>query len=105
MGNRSTDEVIGRGKKWHGLQSPGLGCDGFVCIHLNYSIMARPEITWCRIWLCVLALSSLKHGPDKVSCKHGNSPTGCIQRNEFPSTIRPQGNFLIQLIILFVFYI
>jgi len=59
MGNRSTDEVIGRGKSWHGMQSPGLGCDGVVCIHLNYSIMVRTEITWCRIWLCVLELSSL----------------------------------------------
>ena len=91
MGNRGVDEVIGLGISWHGLQSPGLGWDGVVCIHPNYSIMVKNEITWFRIWLCGLELSSLKHDPGTVSCKHGNAPTGCIKRNEFPSIIRPQG--------------
>jgi len=90
MGNRGTDQVIGLGKSWHGLQSPGLGWDSVVCIHLNYSIMVRTEITWWRIWWCGLELSSLTHVPDKLSFKHGNSPTGCIQCKEFPSIIRPQ---------------
>jgi hypothetical protein len=102
MGNRGADEVIRLGKSWHVLQSPGLGCDGVVCIHPNYSITARTEITWFRIRLCGLELSSLKHNPGTVFCKHGNAPTGCIKHNEFPSIIRLQGLCSIQLITLFV---
>jgi len=49
MGYRGADVVIGLGKSWHGLQSRLLGCDGVVCIHLNYCIMVRTEITWFRI--------------------------------------------------------
>jgi len=49
MGNKGADEVMGLGKSWHVLRSPGLGCDGVVCMHLNYSIMVRPEITRFRI--------------------------------------------------------
>jgi hypothetical protein len=48
MGNIGAGEVIVLGISWHGLQSPGLGCDG-VYIHLNYCIMVRNEIMWFRI--------------------------------------------------------
>jgi hypothetical protein len=49
MGNNRADEVIGLGKSCQVLQSPGLGCDGVVCRHLNYSVMVRSEITRFRI--------------------------------------------------------
>jgi hypothetical protein len=101
MGNRGVYEVIGLGILWHGLQSPGLGCDGVVCIHPNDSIMLRTEITWFRIGLCGLELSSLKHGQGTVSYKQGNSPTCCIQRKEFRRIIRLQGLSSIQLITQF----
>jgi hypothetical protein len=49
MENKGADGVIGLGKSCQVLQSPGLGCDGVVCMHLNYSVMVRPEITRFRI--------------------------------------------------------
>ena len=91
MGNRGADEVIGLGKSWHGLQSPGVGRDCVVCIHLNYNVMVRPEITLFIISLCGLGISSLKHGPGVVYCKHVNSPTGYIQYTEFRRIARIQG--------------
>ena len=83
MENKGSDEFIWLGKSCHVLQSPGLGCDGVVCMHLNYSVMVRPEITRFRIWLCGLEVSSLKHDIGVVSCKYDNATTGCIQRKEF----------------------
>jgi hypothetical protein len=68
---------------WYWLQSPGLGCDGAVFLHLNYSSMVRPEITRVWIWSCGLELSSLEHDPGAVSCKRGNAPIGCTLRTEF----------------------
>jgi hypothetical protein len=49
MGNKGADKVMGLGKSCHWLQSPGLGCDGFVCMQLKYSVMIRSEITRFRI--------------------------------------------------------
>jgi len=102
MGNRGADEVIGHEKTRHALQSPGLGCDGVACIHLNYDIMVRPEITWFRISLCRLDLSSLQHDPGADSCKYGNVSTGCIKHSEFRRIIRRQGLCSIRLNTLFV---
>jgi hypothetical protein len=49
MENKGADEFIGLGKSSQVLQSPGLECDGVVCMHLNYSVMVRSEITRFRI--------------------------------------------------------
>jgi hypothetical protein len=49
MENKGADEFFWLGKSCQMLQSPGLGCDGVVCMHLNYSVMVRSEITRFRI--------------------------------------------------------
>jgi hypothetical protein len=49
MENKGADKVIVLGKSCQVLQSPGLGCDVVVCMHLNYSVVVRSEITRFRI--------------------------------------------------------
>jgi hypothetical protein len=49
MENIGADKVIWLGKLFQVLQSPGLGRDVVVCMHLNYSVMVRLEITRFRI--------------------------------------------------------
>jgi hypothetical protein len=49
MGNKGADEVIGLVKPRQVLQSPGLGCHGVVCMHLNGIIMVTAKITMIRI--------------------------------------------------------
>jgi hypothetical protein len=88
MGNKGADEFIWLGKSYYVLQSPLLRCAVVVCMHRNYSVMVRSEITRFRILLCGLELSSLKHDTGVVSCNRDHAPTGCIQHIEFLGSVK-----------------